>query len=277
MDNDRIITQIAAAILMGAIFLLDHLLNAQIMVGAYYFIPVAMVSWTGGLMWGIAFSLLSTLMLITVDFYAGAPVASHLYLYTSTFGFLIVFIGVAYLASRFGEDHRMLQRISREDFLTGIMNRLGFYDALNMEIRRQIRFGHPYTLAIVSCDNLKRINDELGHVEGNDVLISVARTLELHTRITDIVARLGGDEFALLFPLILKNEAVTVLEKLKHKLDETMHEHRWEVTFSIGAIGFDKSPGSVGHALNLVDNLVHEIKLAGKNNIRLTSYSNTEN
>jgi diguanylate cyclase (GGDEF)-like protein len=276
MDNDRIIIQIAAAISMGAIFLLDHLLNAQIMVGAYYFIPVAMVSWTGGLMWGIAFSLLSTLMLITVDFYAGAPVASHLYLYTSAFGFLIVFIGVAYLASRFGEDHRMLQRISREDFLTGIMNRLGFYDALNMEIRRQIRFGHPYTLAIVSCDNLKRINDELGHVEGNDVLISVARTLELHTRITDVVARLGGDEFALLFPLILKNEAVTVLEKLKHKLDETMHEHRWEVTFSIGAIGFDKSPGSVGHALNLVDNLVHEIKLAGKNNIRLTSYSNTE-
>ena len=125
MDNDRIMIQIAAAILMGAIFLLDHLVSGQIMVGIYFFIPVAMVSWTGGLMWGIAFSLISTLMLISVDFYVGAPVASHLYLYTSTFGFLIVFLGVAYLASRFGDDHRMLQRISREDFLTGIMNRLG--------------------------------------------------------------------------------------------------------------------------------------------------------
>jgi diguanylate cyclase (GGDEF)-like protein len=276
MDNDRIMIQIAAAVLMGAIFLLDHLVSGQVMVGIYFFIPVAMVSWTGGLMWGIAFSLISTLMLISVDFYVGAPVATHLYLYTSTFGFLIVFLGVAYLASRFGDDHRMLQRISREDFLTGIMNRLGFYDALNMEIRRQIRFGHPYTLAIISCDNLKKINDELGHVEGNDLLISVARSLELNTRITDVVARLGSDEFALLFPLIMKHEAQTVLEKLKHKLDENMHEHHWDVTFSIGAIAFDKSPGSVGHALNLVDNLVHEIKQAGKNNIRMTSYTNTE-
>jgi diguanylate cyclase (GGDEF)-like protein len=275
MDNDRIMIQISAAVLMGAIFLLDHLLSGQIMVGIYFFIPVALVSWTGGLMWGILFSLLSTVMLISVDFYVGAPVASHLYLYSSTFGFLIVFLGVAYLASRFGEDHTKLQRISREDSLTGIMNRVGFYEALNMEIRRQIRFGHPYTLTIVSCDNLKRINDELGYMEGNDLLISVARSLELNTRSTDFVARLGNDEFALLFPLIMTNEAKIVLEKLKHKLDETMHEHHWDITFSIGAIAFDKSSGSVGQVLNLVDNLVHEIKLAGKNNIRMTSYSNT--
>lgn len=277
MDNDRIWIQIAAAVLMGAIFLLDHLVSDQIMVGIYFFIPVAMASWAGGLMSGIVFSLLATVMLISVSFYTGSPLASHSYLYVNTFGFLVVFLAMAYLTAKFSEDHRKLQRISREDFLTGIMNRVGFYDVLNLEIRRQIRFGHPYTLAIINCDNLKAINDTLGHVEGNDLLISVARSLELNTRTTDFVARLGNDEFALLFPLIMKNEAMTVLEKLKHRLDEAMHEHHWNVTFSIGAIAFDKSPGSVGQALDLVDNLVHEIKLAGKNNIQLISYSGVGN
>lgn len=276
MDNERIWIQIAAAVLMGSIYLLSHLVSQQIMIGIYFFIPVALVSWTGGQMWGIAFSLLATVMLLSVDFYAGMPASSRLALYINTFGFLVVFLGVAYLTARFSEDHRKLHRISREDFLTGAMNRVGFYDVLNMEIRRQIRFGHPYTLAIISCDHFKRINDTLGHSEGNNLLIAVARTLELNTRTTDIVARLGGDEFALLFPLIMKHEAMTVLEKLRTKLNDAMQEHHWDVTFSVGAIAFDKSPGSVGYALDLVDNLIHENKLAGKDNIQLISYSDTE-
>lgn len=277
MDNDRISIQIAAAILMALIFMLNHLAGAGILVGIYFFIPVAMVGWTGGLMWGIAFSMLSTIMLISVDSHTRAPPFSNFHLYINTFSYLVMFLAMAFLSARFGEDHRKLHRISREDFLTGAMNRVGFYDVLNMEIRRQNRFGHPYTLAIVSCDNFKKINDTLGHSEGDSLLIAIAKTLELNTRTTDIFARLGGDEFALLFPLIMKNEAATVLEKLKHKLEETMREHHWEVSFSIGAIAFDKSPASVGHALDLVDDLIHDIKTSGKNSIRLTSYSNTEN
>jgi diguanylate cyclase (GGDEF)-like protein len=276
MDNERILTQIAAAMLMGVIYLLSHLLDQQILIGIYFFIPIALISWSGGLTWGIAFSLLATVMQLSVEFYGSPSAVSRLNLYINTFGFLVVFLAVAYLTYRFSEDHRRLLRISREDFLTGAMNRVGFYDVLNMEIRRQIRFGHPYTLAIVSCDHFKRINDTLGHGEGNDLLITVARTLELNTRTTDVVARLGSDEFALLFPLIMKHEAVTVLDKLKARLTEAMKEHHWDVTFSIAAIAFDKSPGSVGHALDLVDNLIRENKLVSKDSIQIMSYSDIE-
>ena len=276
MDNEKIWIQITAAILMGVIFLLNHLAGGDFMAGIYFFIPVALMSWTGGLMWGIAFSLLATTMLISVDFHVGVPLASYLHLYFNTIGFLLVFLTVAFLAARLSEDQRKLQRISREDFLTGAMNRVGFYDILNMEIRRQARFGHPYTLAIISCDNFKKINDTLGHTEGDSMLIAIARTLELNTRTTDFFARLGGDEVVLLFPLIMRNEALTILKKLDHKLEEAMGEHHWDVTFSIGAISFDKSPASVGHALDLVDELIHKIKQEGKHDIRLTSYNGAE-
>ena len=276
MDNERIWIQIASAVLMGVIFLLNHLAGDDFMAGIYFFIPIALMSWTGGLMWGIAFSMLATLMLISADFHVGVPLSSYLRLYLNTFGFLVVFLTVTYLSARLSESQRMLQRISREDFLTGAMNRAGFYDILNMEIRRQARFGHPYTLAIISCDNFKKINDTLGHTEGDSVLVAIARTLEINTRSTDYYARLGGDEFVMLFPLIMRNEALTILKKLDHKLRESMQEHRWEVTFSIGAISFDKSPASVGHALDLVDELLSEIKQAGKNDIRLTSYNGAD-
>jgi diguanylate cyclase (GGDEF)-like protein len=246
------------------------------MVGIYFFIPVALISWTSGLMWGIAFALLATIMLISVDFHTGVPLSNFLTLYLNTFGFLLVFLVIAFLSSRLSEDERKLQRVSREDFLTGAINRAGFYEILNMEIRRQGRFGHPYTLAIISCDNFKNINDTMGHAEGDSLLIAVARTLELNIRTTDFYARLGSDEFALLFPLIMKHEAATILEKLKQKLEESMQEHRWDVTFSIGAMAFDKSPASVGHAIDLVDDLLDEIKQAGKNDFRLTGYDGDE-
>ncbi|MCX7628591.1 MAG: diguanylate cyclase [Methylophilaceae bacterium] len=276
MDNERIWIQIAAAVLMGIFFLLHHLASGTLQTGIYFFIPVALISWTGGLLWGIAFSLLATVMLIAVDFHHGVPISAYISLYLDTLGYLVMFLTVAFLSSRLSEARRLLQRISREDFLTGAMNRLGFYEVLNMEIRRQNRFGHPYTLAIISCDNFKQINDTLGHNEGDSLLIAVAKTLERNTRSTDFYARLGSDEFALLFPLILRNEATIILEKLKRKLEETMREHRWDVTFSIGAVAFDKSPTSVGHALDLVDSVVHEAKQSGKNGIRLASYPEME-
>lgn len=277
MDNDKISIQIAAAILMGLIFLLSQLVSSEVMMAIYFFIPIAMVSWAAGLMWGIAFSLLATVMPISLTFHAGMSITNQINLYLNTFGFLVMFVSVAYLTSRFSEDHRKLLRISREDFLTGAMNRVGFYDMLNMEIRRQARFGHPYTLAIISCDNFKKINDTLGHTEGDELLIAVAKTLELNTRTTDVFARLGGDEFALLFPLIMRSEASSVLEKLKLKLEENMRDHRWDVTFSIAGISFDKSPESVGHALDMVDSLIHEIKTSGKNRILHTTFSSSEN
>lgn len=277
MDNERIWVQIASATLMGVIFLLTHLAGDDFTASIYFFIPIALMSWTGGLMWGIAFSLLATLMIISADFHVGVPLSAYLRLYLNTFGFLMVFLCVAYLSARLSESQRQLQRISREDFLTGAMNRAGFYDILNMEIRRQTRFGYPYTLAIISCNNFKKINDTLGHTEGDSVLIAIARTLELNTRTTDVYARLGGDEFVLLFPMIMRNEALTILKKLNHKLEETMREHRWEISFTTGAISFDKSPASVGHALDMVDELISEIKQSGNHEIRLTSFSGSEN
>jgi len=272
MEPENLKFQISAAALMGAIFLLDHLAASQIMLGIYYVFPVALVSWAGGTLWGALFSLLALGLSLITGFDVGHPFIKPLYYYIYTFGSLATFLLVAYLTSRFSDAHHKLQIMARQDPLTGIMNRMGFYEMLNMEINRQIRYGYPFALALIDCDNFKAVNDALGHQEGDNLLATVADTLNNGMRKTDIVARLGNDEFAVILTSVTKAESAAVVEKLQRMLNNSMKEHQWEITFSFGVMAFASAPDSVGHALEITDKLMYEVKRAGKNSVLIETY-----
>ena len=92
---------------------------------------------------------------------------------------------------------RRLEVLSRTDPLTGLLNRRAFVADLDRQLARAGRDRRPGALLYVDLDNFKPINDRLGHAQGDEALIRVARVLAGNARRTDIVARLGGDEFAL--------------------------------------------------------------------------------
>ena len=272
MEPEHLKIQITAAALMGAIFLLDHLAASQIMLGIYYVFPIALMSWAGGMLWGSLFSLLALGLSLMTGFDVGHPFIKPLYFYIDTFSSLAAFLLVAYLTSRFSNTHHKLQILARQDFITGIMNRIGFYEMLNLEINRQIRYGYPFALALIDCDNFKSVNDTLGHQEGDSLLATVATTLNNGMRKTDVVARLGDDEFALILTSVTKTESAGVVEKLQRMLNKSMQEHQWNITFSIGVMVFSSAPDSVGHALEVTDKLMYEVKQAGKNSVRIETY-----
>jgi diguanylate cyclase (GGDEF)-like protein/PAS domain S-box-containing protein len=91
-----------------------------------------------------------------------------------------------------------LEDLSRRDGLTGLANRRCFDQLLASKIEDLDRFGWPFGLLMVDVDHFKRFNDEHGHQVGDEVLKTVARTLSLSVRSTDVVARFGGEEFAVL-------------------------------------------------------------------------------
>jgi diguanylate cyclase (GGDEF)-like protein/PAS domain S-box-containing protein len=101
-----------------------------------------------------------------------------------------------------------LERLSRHDPLTGVLNRRSFDEALDAQLNHARRYGRSGALLIVDVDRFKRINDELGHAVGDEALRTVARALDENLRSSDtvgrgsgegtLVARLGGDEFAVL-------------------------------------------------------------------------------
>lgn len=86
-------------------------------------------------------------------------------------------------------------RASRTDRLTGLVNRDGFRIQLDQQLGRSSRTGEPFTLLSMDLTGFKRINDTLGHAEGDRALALVGRALDATCRAGDLVGRWGGDEF----------------------------------------------------------------------------------
>jgi len=86
------------------------------------------------------------------------------------------------------------------DPLTGLYNRHYFNSIAGTEIGRSDRYSHPLSLMMIDIDGFRAVNNRLGHLKGDDVLIEVARMLERNVRSADRVIRYGGDEFLIFMP-----------------------------------------------------------------------------
>lgn len=91
-----------------------------------------------------------------------------------------------------------LERLVRVDTLTPLYNRRHFMDILDRWIWRAHRYGEDSGLLFIDVDQLKNVNDALGHNAGDYMLIAIAELLKIGVRRSDIVARIGGDEFGIL-------------------------------------------------------------------------------
>lgn len=99
------------------------------------------------------------------------------------------------------EQIRQRERFKEEalnDSLTGLFNRRAWDKLVNLEEERCKRYGHPTAILMIDLNNLKTINDSLGHTAGDELIQKAATALKGCVRSNDIVARLGGDEFAIL-------------------------------------------------------------------------------
>lgn len=99
------------------------------------------------------------------------------------------------------EQIRQRERFKEEalsDSLTGLFNRRAWDNLISLEEERCKRYGHPTAILMIDLNNLKTINDSLGHTAGDELIQKAATALKGCVRSNDIVARLGGDEFAIL-------------------------------------------------------------------------------
>ena len=123
---------------------------------------------------------------------------------------------------------------SHTDFLTGLWNRRYFYGRLDEEEAKITRKKTPLCIAMIDMDGFKQVNDTYGHAVGDVLLVDMAAILRRNTRSTDVVARWGGDEFAILFSETSLANAQDVLERIRHKAEETFRAY--QLTISAGII-----------------------------------------
>lgn len=107
-----------------------------------------------------------------------------------------------------------LDRLAHRDALVPLANRRGMLRELETMIARHDRHGSQGAMLFVDLNDLKLLNDKLGHMGGDAALVSVAEKLLAGTRVTDCVARLGGDEFCVLLEHADEKSALETAERL---------------------------------------------------------------
>jgi diguanylate cyclase len=116
------------------------------------------------------------------------------------------------------EKQRELERLTRNDGLTGLFNRNTFVELTQKELDRAQRQGTSTTILLMDLDFFKRVNDTWGHPAGDAVLKHVATITTSTVRSTDLVGRLGGEEFIVLLPGTSVEAAYKLAEKLRATL-----------------------------------------------------------
>jgi diguanylate cyclase (GGDEF)-like protein len=116
------------------------------------------------------------------------------------------------------ENRREVERLqdaAHTDSLTGLGNHRMFYDHLAREIKRRSRTGSTFSLLAIDLDGLKRVNDERGHLAGDEFIKTVARAVRMEVERMGSLYRTGGDEFMVLLPNRRAWSALTIAQNIQ--------------------------------------------------------------
>ncbi len=159
------------------------------------------------------------------------------------------------------------------DFLTGILNRKGFYETLEKSVSETT--GH-LSLLIVDLDHFKKFNDTHGHIVGDKILRIMAKNMQKSVRGSDFTARIGGEEFAVILPKTPLLGATTVAETLRTSFAQLKLEKKAKseslgtITVSIGVAQY-RSGEPIEDLVNRADKALYFAKNAGRNRVATES------
>ncbi|MDO9617552.1 MAG: diguanylate cyclase [Pseudomonas sp.] len=158
------------------------------------------------------------------------------------------------------------------DPLTGLPNRAGWSERLELEMARWRRYGGELLLAVLDIDHFKRINDGYGHLAGDKVLKIIAGELAKRLRKTDFIARFGGEEFVLLIPSTPMEGGHQLLQTLLDGVEQCPFHFRGErviITLSAGLTAFAGEEGS-DKVFERADQALYRAKSGGRNRVELS-------
>ncbi len=165
-----------------------------------------------------------------------------------------------------------IEELSRTDPLTGLANRRSFSELMAAEWSRCKRFSQPFSMIMIDLDYFKKVNDKLGHLEGDECLKQFSKVLTLYTkRANDISARYGGEEFALAYGGLDQFSALLIADKIQRHISALALPNPGSplqdtLTFSAGVATMTPRPGdNETDIIAIADQCLYAAKQAGRN------------
>ena len=157
--------------------------------------------------------------------------------------------------------------LSMRDGLTDLFNHTYFYQQIDMEVRRYVRYDTAVSLVLIDIDDFKKVNDTFGHQEGDRILAEMGRNLAGMARDSDICCRYGGEEFAVILPLTDIHVAGVIADRLRTELVEFLPDGRTMVTVSMGVVSSGETTRTSRELVKKADAALYQAKRNGKNRV----------
>jgi diguanylate cyclase (GGDEF)-like protein len=189
---------------------------------------------------------------------------------------IVILVLITVLGNRLAEINQ-LQSEARTDPKTGIFNVRGWSESAERALARSARGGEMLALLMIDLDHFKWINDTYGHPAGDDVLRTVAQTLDEITRPKDIIGRFGGEEFLILLPDVDETASKVTAERIRVAIAEqqivSTDKRGGQArisgrTASIGVALLGPNGATVEQLLHAADAAVYAAKEGGRNQVR---------
>ena len=167
------------------------------------------------------------------------------------------------------------EKSSKEDPLTGCLNRAGFSSVLMREHENLVKNGSPVSFVILDIDHFKDVNDTWGHNVGDEVLVNLTKLIQGKIRNTDALVRWGGEEFVILCGDTPIQNAQFLAEKLRHAIETTQLIKQQVVTCSFG-IAEMVAGEDPKRLFDRADKALYASKQAGRNRVTSATFKKSE-
>lgn len=184
------------------------------------------------------------------------------------------------MSSELSTLYRTLENMAFTDALTGMPNRVLFYDRLEQATLTASRYNTQHALMMMDLNRFKNINDTLGHHIGDQLLKTAGERLQNILRESDTVARLGGDEFAALLPAVDNDENATIVaQKIIDSFNEPIivEGHRLSIGISIGLVRCPRDGDKTTLLMQRADVAMYHAKREGLGYIFYDSSMDSDN
>jgi len=195
-------------------------------------------------------------------------------LFLTLFGTLIV-IYAYILMGRIERSRQRSEERSRTDVLTGLLNRRGLRELVEMRISSKQWAARKPIVILADLDHFKSVNDNHGHAEGDRVLAMVGAMLRKALREQDLIARYGGDEFLILLSDVELDEAQEIVARVQASVESWFRANNLGCGISMGFATAPHHQWNLDKVLHNVDSMLYQAK-AKRNADRFEAQPETE-
>ena len=162
---------------------------------------------------------------------------------------------------------KALQDFASRDSLTNIFNRGKIDFLIKEEILKTKNQEDTFTIIFFDIDDFKLINDDFGHIKGDEVLIEISKIISKNIRNTDVLGRWGGEEFIILLPKTTSNKAFILADSLRQLVSQYDFGIKRKITISLGITQYSKKDTRVD-LIHRADKAMYLVKETGKNAVK---------